>query len=104
MTKRVFFLLSGVLLAALPAFAQDSKKASTCSGSISADGLMFTCDKDHHVWKVSNPDALRDLEGHQAKLRFRRSAIADEIFVTAASVIQQQQTLTANHGDSAFRR
>lgn len=101
-------LLSFVMLLAVsvPVFAQDdahSKKSQNCSGSISADGLSFTCDKDHHVWKISNPAALSDMEGHQAKLTFRLTSVAGEIFVTSASLIQQQ-TSFHNPGDSAFRR
>lgn len=101
-------LLSFVLLLAvsLPVFAQDdahSKKTQNCSGSISQDGLSFTCDKDHHVWKISNPAALSDMEGHQVKLSFRLTSVAGEIFVTSASLIQQQNSFH-NPGDSAFRR
>ena len=103
MNKRVL-LSSVLLLAAMPLLAQDSKKTVNCAGTISEDGQSFTCEKDHHVWKVSNPAALRDMEGHHAKLTFRRTSVADEIFVTSASIIQQQQTVAHNSGDSAFRR
>jgi hypothetical protein len=106
MKKRNLVFASVLLLSAMPILAQDdghSKKTTNCSGTISADGQSFTCDKDHHVWKVANPAALRDLEGHQAKLTFRRTSVADEIFVTSAAVVQQQ-TAAPNSGDSAFRR
>ncbi|MGC2467589.1 MAG: hypothetical protein WA517_20515 [Candidatus Acidiferrum sp.] len=105
MNKRMLISLGVLLLGAMPLLAQDgqSKKTVNCLGAISADGQSFTCDKDHHVWKVSNPAVLRDMEGHQAKLTYRRTSTPDEIFVTSASVVQQQQTVAHNPGDSAYR-
>lgn len=106
MKLRFLLSLALVLAISVPAMAQDgehSKKTQNCSGTISQDGSSFTCDKDHHVWKISNPAALHDMEGHQAKLTFRVTSVAGEIFVTSA-VIVQQQTLVHNPGDSAFRR
>ena len=92
MNKRMVLSLGVLILGAASLLAQDSqsKKMISCSGAISADGESFTCDKDHHVWKVSNPAALRDMEGHQAKLTYHRTSTHDEIFVTAAAIIQQQ--------------
>ena len=105
MNKRFLLSLGVLLFAAVPLLAQDSssKKTQNCSGTVSEDGQSFTCEKDHHVWKVANPAILRDMEGHAAKLTFRRTSTADEIFVTAAIAVQQQ-TVAPNPGDSAFRR
>lgn len=105
MSKRIFLCLSVFLFVAMPLLAQDghSKKATDCSGTISEDGQSFTCDKDHKIWKVSNPGVLRDMEGHHARLTYRLTSTAGEIFVTSAAVIQQQ-TVAHNSGDSAFRR
>jgi len=104
MNKRILLSLGVVLFAAMPLLAQDgaSKKTQNCSGTISEDGQSFTCEKDHHVWKVANPAILRDMEGHPAKLTFRRTSAADEIFVTSAVAVQQ--TVAPNPGDAAFRR
>ena len=106
MKSRSLLSLIFILVASVPLFAQNdghSKKTQNCSGIISPDALSFTCGKDHHVWKVSNPAALRDMEGHQAKLTFRLTSVAGEIFVTSAAIIHQQ-TLAHNPGDAAFRR
>lgn len=106
MKSRILPSLAFILVASVPVFAQDdghSKKTQNCSGMISQDGLSFTCDKDHHVWKVSNPAALRDMEGHQAKVTFHLTSVAGEVLVISASVVQQQ-TVAHNPGDSAFRR
>lgn len=99
MLKRGFAVF---LLASIPLFAQDShsKKAKDCVGVISADGESFTCDKDTHLWKVSNPAVLRDMEGHHVKLTFRVTS-TDEVLVLSASSIHEH---TANPGDSAFRK
>jgi hypothetical protein len=106
MKKRSLWFAPLFFLAATPLFAQDdshSRKTGNCSGTVSADGQTFTCDKDHKIWKVSNPASLRDMEGHHAKLAFRRTAAPEEIFVTSATVVQEQ-TVAHNPGDSAFRR
>lgn len=106
MKVRILLSLAVALVVSVPVFAQDDahqKKAQNCSGTISADGLSFTCEKDHKVWKVANPGVLHDMEGRQAKLTFRQTETAGEIFVTSASA-SQQQTVAHNPGDSAFRR
>ncbi|HEY2548008.1 MAG TPA: hypothetical protein VGI46_18195 [Candidatus Acidoferrum sp.] len=102
MLKRPCAFLSAALFTAVPLFAQDSpsKKPKDCAGVISADGESFACDKDHHVWKVSNPAVLQGMEGHHAKLTFRPSS-GDEVLVLSASSIQEH---TVSPGDSAFRR
>jgi hypothetical protein len=102
MVKRVFvslFSLSIVVLAALPLFSQD-KKPKDCAGIINADGSSFTCDKDHKVWKVSNPGALQGMEGHHAKLTFRPSTADDALVLSAAAMAQQEQQ-TAKAADAA---
>ncbi|MGH9743119.1 MAG: hypothetical protein ACRD51_12315 [Candidatus Acidiferrum sp.] len=92
MNKRVIFSLGVLLLVATPLLAQDgeSKKVVSCSGKISQDGQSFTCDKDHHVWKVADPAVLSDMEGRQVKLTYHRTSTSGEIFVTSASVIAPQ--------------
>jgi hypothetical protein len=107
MTRRIFFCVSALFFAAAPLLAQDSgsKKAQNCSGNISADGQSFTCDKDkdHHVWKVSNPAVLTGMEGQYVKLTFKRTANADEVLVMSAAAAQQP-TVAKNSGDSASPR
>ena len=106
MKKRILLPGFALLLGAMTLLAQDdghSRKTTNCSGTIASDGQTFTCNKDHHVWKISNPGSLRDMEGHHAKLTFRRTSVAGEIFVTSAAIVQEQ-TVAHNPGDSAFRR
>jgi len=102
MNKRMLFSVAVLALLSAPLLAQD-KKTQNCAGTISGDGTSFTCDKDHHVWKVSNPAALSGMEGQYAKLTFKRTAAQDEVLVTAASSVQQP-TVAHNPGDAAFRR
>lgn len=102
MNKRVLLSVVALVLLSAPVLAQD-KKAQNCAGTISGDGQSFTCEKDHHVWRVSNPAALSGMEGQYAKLTFKRTSEKDEVLVTAASSVQQQ-TVAHNPGDSAFRR
>jgi hypothetical protein len=103
MKKYILLLAPALLLAAMPLVAQDdghSKKPLTCTGNISQDGQTFACEKDHRTWKVSNPGALRDMEGQHAKLTYRLTSAAGEIFVTSAATVQDQ-TVAHNAGDSA---
>lgn len=102
MNKRFLFSAAALILLSAPLLAQD-KKAQNCAGTISGDGTSFTCEKDHHLWRVSNPAALNGMEGQYAKLTFKRTGTQDEVLVTSASTIQQQ-TVAHNPGDSAFRR
>ena len=105
MKKRVLLFVSVLILVATPLLAQESKKSINCSGTISDDGQSFVCDKDHKTWKVSNPGVLREMEGHRVKLVYRLTSNSGEIFVTSASMVQdQQQTVAHNPGDAAFRR
>ena len=107
MKKRILLSVSGLLFIAMPLLGQDdshSKKTINCSGTISDDGQSFVCEKDHKTWKVSNPAVLRDMEGAHAKLVYRLTSTAGEIFVTSASTVQDQPTVAHNPGDAAFRR
>jgi hypothetical protein len=102
MKKRILLFVPALLLAAMPLIAQDdshSKKPLTATGTISQDRETFVCDKDHKTLKVSNPGALRDMEGQHAKLTYRLSSAAGEIFVTSAATVQDQ-TVAHNAGDS----
>lgn len=107
MKKRILLFIPILLFVAAPLFAQDdshSKKTTSCSGTISEDGLSFVSDKDHRTWKIANPGVLRDMEGHHAKLAYHLTSNAGEIFVTSAAIVQEQSPAAHNSGDSAFRR
>jgi hypothetical protein len=104
MKKRIPLSVSVLLLVAIPLLAQDdshSKKPLNCSGTISQDGQSFACEKDHHTWKISNSWAVKDMEGHHAKLVYRLTSTVGEIFVTSAATIQEPQTVAHNPGDAA---
>jgi hypothetical protein len=88
MNKRVLLSFAALALLSASGLAQD-KKAMNCAGTISADGDSFTCDKETHVWKVSNPAALSGMQGQHAKLTFKRTSTADEVLVTSAATAQQ---------------
>jgi len=101
MKKCILLFASALLLAATPLVAQDdshAKKPLVCTGTISQDGQSFACDKDHKTLKASNPGALRDMEGQHAKLTYRLSSAAGEIFVTSAASVQDQ-TVAHNTAD-----
>jgi hypothetical protein len=101
MKKRILLYVSVLILVGTPLLAQDSKKTINCSGTISEDGQSFVCDKDHKTWKVSNPGVLRDMEGHHAKLVYHLTSTSGEIFVSSASIVQEQPTVAHNAADPA---
>lgn len=102
MNKRVLLPVAALILLSAPVRAQE-KKAQNCTGTISDDGQSFTCEKDHHAWKVSNPAVLSGMEGQYAKITFKRTSEKDEVLVTSASVTQHQ-TVARQPNDSSFRR
>lgn len=107
MKKRILLSVSVLLLVAIPLLAQDdshSRKTLNSSGTISQDGQSFVSDKDHRTWKIANPGVLHDMEGQHAKLIYRLTSTAGEIFVTSASTVQEHPTVAHNPGDAAFRR
>jgi hypothetical protein len=105
MKKRILLSISGLLLVAMPLLGQDDhKKTVNCAGTISDDGESFVCEKDHKTWKVSNPAVLHDMEGRKAKLSYRLTSTAGEIFVTSASTVQEQPTVARNPSDAAVPR
>jgi hypothetical protein len=104
MKKRILLSVSVLLFVAIPLLAQDdshSKKPLNSSGTISQDGLSFVSDKDHRTWKIANPGVLHDMEGLHAKLVYRLTSTAGEIFVTSASAVQERPTVAHNPGDPA---
>ena len=103
--KRVLLPLSVALLICPPLFAQrlTPKKLITISGTIGAEGTTFLSDEDQEVWRVSNPAALRHLEGRHARLKFLITTGNEDVFVTSVKLIEEQTT-AFNHRDSAVRR
>ncbi len=95
MKKRILLFVPVLFLAAPPLLAQE-KKPLNCTGTISEDGQSFACEKDHKTWKISNAWAVRDMEGHHAKLIYRTTSTAGEIFVTSASTTEEHPTVARN--------
>jgi|HubBroStandDraft_1064217.scaffolds.fasta_scaffold20449_3 hypothetical protein len=103
MKKGILLSAALLFLVATPLLAQDdghSKKTVNCAGTISEDGQSFVCEKDHKTWKISNAWAVKDMEGHHAKLTYRPTSTAGEIFVTSAATVQDS-TLARNTSDPA---
>lgn len=65
-------------------------KAVSVSGKVSADGKMFTSDKDNKMWTVSNPEALKGHEGHHVTIKARVDAAKNKIDITSVKMAKDE--------------
>ena len=65
-------------------------KAVSVSGNVSADGKMFTSDKDNKMWTVSNPEALKGHEGHHVTIKAKIDAAKNQIDVTSVKMAKDE--------------
>jgi hypothetical protein len=121
MNKLMFVPLAFALLIPGTACAQDiakpdaatqkhkslrsSTKPITLSGMVGVEGKTFTTRKND-LWIVANPEALKNDEGHQVKIKCQRSPGPDtnQIQILSVKLIQGEVKYVANSGDAAFRR
>ena len=121
MSKRWMISLATILLACTVARAQDSKPAAEPSrpdaasieklskktvsimGTVSADGLTLVADKEPKSFKVMNPDFVKENAGQHVRVSARVNKDNTEILVSSVIVLEAEP-LSANKGDSAFRR
>jgi len=120
MKKRMLFAAAAVLLVCGAAAAQDakpgqqtktesagtkemSKKPISLTGMVSTDGLTLVGDKDNKIYKVTNPDFLKENAGQRVRVSARVSKDNTEIQVSSV-MVQNDEPMVANRGDAAFRR
>jgi hypothetical protein len=111
MTKRILLSLVALFLLSVPALSQEiqsdsahhSKKAIRISGKVGEEGKFILCDQHHRALKVSNPEVLRENAGRHVQAKAQLSPAGDEIVITSVKLIQEQ-TVSYNPSDSAFRR
>jgi hypothetical protein len=65
-------------------------KAVSVSGKVSADGKMFTSDKDNKMWTVSNPEALKGHEGHHVTIKARIDAARNQIDIASVKMAKDE--------------
>lgn len=80
-----------------------SKKPVSFSGTVSADGLTLVADKESRSYKVMNPDFVRENAGQHVRVSARVNKENTEILVSSV-MVQEAEPVSANKGDSAFRR
>ena len=61
-------------------------KTVSVSGKVSADGKMFTSDKDNKMWTVSNPEALKGHEGHHVTIKAKIDVAKNKIDITSVKM------------------
>jgi pentapeptide MXKDX repeat protein len=66
--------------------ADNMAKAVSVSGKVSADGKMFTSDKDNKMWTVSNPEALKGHEGHHVTIKAKIDVAKNQIDITSVKM------------------
>ncbi len=107
-------MLALVLLAAAMAPAADRPgehgsagpaggKKVRLTGTLSGDGAQLASDTGEQ-WKVSNPEAVRGLEGRRVRIRCYVRADEHAIQVVKARSAPAETTYRANVYDAAFRR
>jgi len=100
-----------ILMGCLTTAAQDVAKVQSSShrrtgklirlsGKLSNNGETFA-DEAHRMWVIANSGILKGYEGQELVLRGRVESEANRLEVISA---KPQPTVTANSGDSAFRR
>ena len=62
-----------------------STKAVSLIGKVSADGKTFV-DKDNATWTVTNPEALKEHEGHEVTLKVHEDVAKNEIHVVSVKM------------------
>jgi hypothetical protein len=80
-----------------------SKKTISISGKVSSDGLTLIADKDGKMYKVINPDFLKENSGDHVRVNARISKDLTEIQVTSV-MVENAEPVVAKRDDSAFRR
>ena len=65
-------------------------KAVSNSGKVSADGKMFTSDKDNKMWTVSNPEALKGHEGHHVTIKGKIDVAKNQIEITSVKMAKRE--------------
>jgi hypothetical protein len=111
MKKSLLVFLAAFALLALPATARaqsdsttsstrSSSKAVNLTGTITASGLSFVADRDSRVWKVLNPELLRDAAGNRATVRAYLDAAKSEIRILSVRLGLQHVKVD----DVAFRK
>lgn len=77
-------------------------KKITISGAVGTSGLTLISDGDHRIWNVANPETLKASEGHRVTVK--ALLVRNTSQINVSSVRLSNEKLTANLGDSAFRR
>jgi hypothetical protein len=80
-----------------------SKKPASLSGEIGSDGSTLTADRDHRIWRVSNPEVLRGIDARHVRVRAQVDAAHGQIQVLSVSAIADERSVI-KLDDAAFRR
>ena len=80
-----------------------SRKPTSLSGKVGADGKTLTADKDSRIWMVSNPEALSGIDGQHVKVRALLDSAQSQIRIVSVSALAEEPT-GARLSDAAFKR
>jgi hypothetical protein len=64
-----------------------SSKAMNMTGTVSADGKVFTADKSNKTWKIDNPEEVKAHEGHHVSLNVNEDATTDTLHVNSVKML-----------------
>ena len=107
--KRIFVVVFGLMLfVSLGGWAKTTSKqeksstttaskAMNFTGTVSADGKMFTADKTNKSWKIDNPDEIKAHEGHHVMLNANEDAATDTLHVNSVKMLSKSKGATKSN-------
>lgn len=107
--KRIFVVVFGIMLfVSLGGWAKTTSKqeksstttaskAMNITGTVSADGKMFTADKTNKSWKIDNPDEIKAHEGHHVMLNANEDAATDTLHVNSVKMLSKSKGATKSN-------
>jgi hypothetical protein len=113
--KRIFLaVFSLMVLASLGGWAQTNSKQEKSStttasktmnitGTVSADGKMFTADKTSKSWKIDNPEEVKAHEGHHVSLNVNEDAATDTLHVNSVKMLGKAKGATNSNSNSGTK-
>ena len=114
--KRIFIaVFSLMVLVSLGGWAQTnskqeksstttpSAKAMNMTGTVSADGKMFTADKTNKSWKIDNPEEVKAHEGHHVSVNANEDAATDTLHVNSVKMLGKGKGATNSNTNSGTK-
>ena len=81
---------------------KSTKKVISVTGTVGTAGTSLIAENGGKVWKVTNPDVLKSIEGRRVIVKAQAEAASNELNILVVHLNEPRST--ANLDDAAFRR